>query len=383
MDDGLSPTLQATARPAWQTELAAAITRPAELLAALGIDPDHPSLDAARLRDFPIRVPRSFVARMRPGDVSDPLFLQVWPQPAEGLDVPGYGADAVGDLAKLKGGGLIHKYQGRALAIATGACAVNCRYCFRRHFPYGDALAARGQWRETLAQLDADQSIREVILSGGDPLALSDDKLAEFVEALDARPWIRRLRLHTRVPVVLPERVDENLLGWLNATRLQKVVVLHINHENEIDEAVDAERRRQGSLVDAGRGAKSGDLRGRERRDIVSFKAGNRCRRETRDLRRRHAANLLGRQRGDLCQRQRRDLCRGKRADLRDGQRTDLLRGQDRDRRGRQALHLRWRHIGHLEDREGADLRRGEAANGGRAQRLELRQIERGDLRRG
>lgn len=238
MDDGLTPTLRGTSRPLWQTELAAAYTRPAELLAALGIDPAHPALDAERLHGFPIRVPRSFVARMRPGDVTDPLFLQVWPQPAEGLEVPGYGVDAVGDMAKLKGGGLIHKYQGRALAIATGACAVNCRYCFRRHFPYGDAMAARGQWRETLAQLDADRSISEVILSGGDPLALADDKLAVFAEALEVRPWIRRLRLHTRVPVVLPSRVDARLLAWLSASRLQKVIVLHANHGNEIDAGV-------------------------------------------------------------------------------------------------------------------------------------------------
>ncbi len=240
MDDGLSPTQQALTRPLWQAELAAAITRPAELLAALGIAADHPALDTERLRSFPIRVPRSFVARMRPGDVRDPLFLQVWPQAAEGDEVPGYGVDAVGDLAKLKGGGLIHKYQGRALVIATGACAVNCRYCFRRHFPYGDALAARGQWRETLAQLDADHSIEEVILSGGDPLALADDKLRLFAEALETRPWIRRLRLHTRVPVVLPSRVDGRLLAWLQASRLQKVIVLHANHGNEIDADVAA-----------------------------------------------------------------------------------------------------------------------------------------------
>lgn len=235
MDDGLSPTLN---RPRWQTLLTEAITRPADLLAALGIDAAHPALAADQLRDFPIRVPRGFMARMRPGDPADPLFLQVWPRPAEADEVPGYGVDAVGDMAKLKGGGLIHKYRGRALVIATGACAVNCRYCFRRHFPYGDAMAARGQWRETLTELDADHSIEEVILSGGDPLALSDDKLAVFAEALETRPWIRRLRLHTRVPVVLPERVDGALLRWLTASRLQKVIVLHANHGNEIDDAV-------------------------------------------------------------------------------------------------------------------------------------------------
>ncbi|MBA4286956.1 MAG: EF-P beta-lysylation protein EpmB [Xanthomonadaceae bacterium] len=238
-DDGLTPVAP-PARPLWQRLLADAISRPAELLAALDLDPALPALDAERLRDFPIRVPRGFVARMRPGDAADPLFLQVWPSVREADVVPGYSTDAVGDLDKLKGGGLIHKYAGRALAISTGACAINCRYCFRRHFPYGDALASRGHWRATLEQLDADPSIEEVILSGGDPLALTDDKLAELVAALDTKPWIRRLRLHTRVPVVLPERVDERLLGWLTATRLQKVVVLHINHENEIDADVAA-----------------------------------------------------------------------------------------------------------------------------------------------
>jgi len=239
MDDGLTAELHQT-RPLWQRLMTEAITRPADLLAALGLDPALPALDAERLRDFPIRVPRGFVARMRPGDPEDPLFLQVWPSVREADVVPGFTTDAVGDLDKLKGGGLIHKYAGRALAITTGACAINCRYCFRRHFPYGDALASRGHWRATLAQLDADHSIEEVILSGGDPLALTDDKLAELVTELDARPWIRRLRLHTRVPVVLPERVDAGLLRWLQATRLQKVVVLHINHANEIDDAVAA-----------------------------------------------------------------------------------------------------------------------------------------------
>lgn len=237
MDDGLTSALPA-ARPLWQRLMAEAITRPADLLTALRLDPALPALDAERLRDFPIRVPRGFVARMRPGDPADPLFLQVWPSTREAEVVPGYSTDAVGDLDKLKGGGLIHKYAGRALAITTGACAINCRYCFRRHFPYGDALASRGHWRATLDELDADTSIEEVILSGGDPLAVTDDKLAELVAALDARPWIRRLRLHTRIPVVLPERVDARLLGWLAATRLQKVVVLHINHEREIDDAV-------------------------------------------------------------------------------------------------------------------------------------------------
>ncbi|MBI2382971.1 MAG: EF-P beta-lysylation protein EpmB [Gammaproteobacteria bacterium] len=226
--------------PAWQRELSRAITRPAELLDCLGLDPALPSLNPAAQRDFPLRVPRGFAARMRKGDPQDPLFLQVWPQAEEGREVPGFGRDAVGDLKKLRPGGLVHKYHGRALVIATGACAVHCRYCFRRHFPYSDALAARDHWQETLKELAQDRSIQEVILSGGDPLSLPDAKLAEFAEALEFLPHVRRLRLHTRQPIVLPERVDEALLAWLGRGRLQKVVVLHANHAQELDETVAA-----------------------------------------------------------------------------------------------------------------------------------------------
>ena len=230
--------------PAWQAALGNAFSRPAELLAYLGLPADAPALDTARLRDFPLRVPRGYAARMRKGDPRDPLFLQVWARPEESLDTPGYADDAVGDLARLKPGGIIHKYAGRALVIATGACAVHCRYCFRRHFPYGDALASRDHWDETLRELAADRSISEVILSGGDPLSLADAKLAPFAEALEFLPHVQRLRLHTRQPVVLPERVDDALLAWLGRGRLQKVVVVHANHARELDETVrDALRR--------------------------------------------------------------------------------------------------------------------------------------------
>jgi EF-P beta-lysylation protein EpmB len=224
--------------PQWQHVLRQAFTRPADLLEFLELDPGLPVLDFERLRDFPLRVPRGFAARMRKGDPSDPLFLQVWPQRAEGVDVPGYAVDAVGDLARLREGGVIHKYQGRVLLVTTGACAVHCRYCFRRHFPYSDALAAREHWREALATIAADASIEEVILSGGDPLSLSDDKLAGLAEGLEAIPHVRRLRLHTRQPIVLPERVDDRLLEWMGRGRLQKIVVLHANHAAELDAQV-------------------------------------------------------------------------------------------------------------------------------------------------
>lgn len=225
--------------PVWQRELAQAITRPAELLACLELPPDTPSARQVT-DDFPLRVPRGYAARMRRNDPFDPLFLQVWSRPQELDDPPGFSRDAVGDLAKLRPGGIIHKYHGRALVIATGACAVHCRYCFRRHFPYGDLMAARDHWQATLRELAADRSISEVILSGGDPLSLNDAKLAGFAEALEFIPHVRRLRVHTRLPVVLPERVDEALLAWLSRGRVQKIMVLHFNHANEIDAAVAA-----------------------------------------------------------------------------------------------------------------------------------------------
>lgn len=227
--------------PAWQAELGRAFSRPADLLAFLGLPADTPALGS---NDFPLRVPRGYAARMRKNDPRDPLLLQVWAQPAEALDVAGFADDAVGDLARLKDGGIIHKYAGRALVIATGACAVHCRYCFRRHFPYADALASRDGWDETLRALAEDRSISEVILSGGDPLSLSDAKLASFAEALEFTPHVKRLRIHTRQPIVLPERVDDALLGWLGRGRLQKVVVVHANHANELDEAVREALRR-------------------------------------------------------------------------------------------------------------------------------------------
>lgn len=236
--------------PVWQHELRQAFGRPAELLHYLELDPALPALGAAALGDFPLRVPRGFAARMRKGDPQDPLFLQVWPRLEEGRPAAGYASDAVGDLVRLKSGGIVHKYRGRVLAIATGACAVHCRYCFRRHFPYSDALAAREHWTEALDTVRADASIEEVILSGGDPLSLSDDKLAEFAAALEDIPHVRRLRIHTRQPVVLPERVDERLLAWLASGRLRKVVVLHANHAQELDHAVaDACRRLRDSGV--------------------------------------------------------------------------------------------------------------------------------------
>lgn len=226
--------------PAWQSALTEAFTRPAELLEFLRLPADLPALRLAQMREFPLRVPRAFAEQMEKGNPRDPLFLQVWPQAMEAETRRDYVIDAVGDLAKLKPGGIIHKYHGRALVIATGACAVNCRYCFRRHFPYGETRASRNHWKGVLAELAADDSIEEVILSGGDPLSLTDDKLADLVEGLGGIPHLKRLRVHSRQPIVLPERVNEDLLDWLTGSRLQPVMVLHANHAQELSPEVAA-----------------------------------------------------------------------------------------------------------------------------------------------
>lgn len=229
--------------PPWQREMARAVRDPEELLALLDLPPEvvgpRAGADAAR-RQFPLRVPRGFVARMRRGDRHDPLLAQVLATAAEAEPVPGYGRDPLAEAGTAPVPGVLHKYRGRALLVATGACAVHCRYCFRRHFPYGDEGLDRAGWDAAVDYIAGDPEIREVILSGGDPLSLADHHLADLASRLEAVPHVVRLRLHTRLPVVLPERVDGALLAWLTGGRLRPVVVVHANHANEIDRSVAA-----------------------------------------------------------------------------------------------------------------------------------------------
>ncbi len=221
--------------PGWQDESARAVTDPAELAAILGLDPAlYP--DAATT-GFRMRVPRPFIARMRHNDPSDPLLRQVMPTREELATVAGFTVDPLDEHSTAP---VIKKYAGRALVIATGACAVHCRYCFRRHYPYADSRAPADGWRATLDSIAADTDCAEVILSGGDPLSLTDRRLAALVDGLTEIGHVRRLRIHTRQPVVLPTRVDDALTGWLGACGLQKVVVVHANHAAEIDDEVEA-----------------------------------------------------------------------------------------------------------------------------------------------
>ncbi len=235
--------------PAWQQELARAITDPETLLAATGLGTEWLPAARAAARLFPLRVPRGFVARIRRGDPHDPLLRQVLPLAEECVTASGFAADPVGDAAAMTVPGVLHKYRGRVLLTATGACAVHCRYCFRRHFPYADANPAVDRWQAALGYIAGDASISEIILSGGDPLTLSDRRLGELTDALAAIPHVQRLRIHTRLPIVLPERVDAGLLAWFGSLRLPGVVVVHVNHANELDAAVKAALAR---LKDAG-----------------------------------------------------------------------------------------------------------------------------------
>jgi EF-P beta-lysylation protein EpmB len=224
--------------PAWQRALREAVTDPAELLDLLGLSRAWLEPARAAARRFPLRVPRSFVARMRRGDPRDPLLLQVLPLGVELDEVPGFVTDPVGDLAAQAGPGLLHKYQGRALLVTTGACAVHCRYCFRRHFPYDEQNASRNGFADALDAIRANPGITEVILSGGDPLTLSDRRLSIVMDELQSIAHVGRVRLHTRLPIVLPERIDRGFLDLWSSTRLQKVVVVHANHAQEIDASV-------------------------------------------------------------------------------------------------------------------------------------------------
>jgi len=224
----------------WQKLWRDAVSDPRELLCLLDLAHRADELLAGSDSGFPLRVPRGFVARMRRGDATDPLLLQVLVQAAELVEVPGFTRDAVGDLDARVGHGVLHKYEGRALLVATGSCAIHCRYCFRRHFPYAEETAAANRWQAALDRVRADTSIEEIILSGGDPLSLSTGKLAELTDALAAIGHVKRLRIHTRLPVVLPERIDSAFLDWLAGLSLQRVVVLHANHANEIDASVAA-----------------------------------------------------------------------------------------------------------------------------------------------
>jgi EF-P beta-lysylation protein EpmB len=224
--------------PTWQSLWRDSIRDPEELLELLGLQGFSGLISAQAQDQFALRVPRGFAAKMRVGDINDPLLRQVLPLHEELLQVTGFSLDAVGDLAARQMPGVLHKYHGRALLVTTGACAINCRYCFRRHFPYAEENAASNQWQQAIDYLANDRSITELLLSGGDPLSLSTAKLQSLVSQLKPLPHIKRLRFHTRLPIVLPERIDAEFIAWLGSLPYQLVFVVHANHANELDEPV-------------------------------------------------------------------------------------------------------------------------------------------------
>ena len=224
----------------WQMLWREAIRDPRQLLEMLALPHLAAQISDQAAKQFPMRVPLGFVAKMRRGDANDPLLRQVLPILEEDRIAEGFSFDAVGDAAAKGGTGVIHKYHARALLITTGSCAIHCRYCFRRHFPYAEETAASQHWAEAISYLKSDSSITEIILSGGDPLSLSTAKLDELTIALSELPHIKRLRIHTRLPVVLPERIDAELLGWLRDLRWPATLVIHANHANELTSDVAA-----------------------------------------------------------------------------------------------------------------------------------------------
>ena len=233
----------------WQEQLAGAVTSPEQLLSMLGLNLKLLSAALKASQHFSLRVPLSYIRRMEYGNPEDPLLKQILPLGAECDDVEGYGLDPLAEQSQNPVDGVIHKYKGRMLLIVGGACAVNCRFCFRRHFPYQENRLDRESWSQALEYIRSDSSIKEVILSGGDPLANSDRRLQKLAMELNHIPHVETLRVHTRLPVVIPERVNDELISWFTGHRIKPVMVIHSNHPNEIDASVSAAMSR---LRDAG-----------------------------------------------------------------------------------------------------------------------------------
>ena len=233
-------TLKTPSREDWLQQLADVVTEPDELLRLLGLE-HHAELAAGRdaRQLFALRVPRAFIARMKPGDAQDPLLLQVLTQREEFIQAPGYSADPLDEQSSVVPG-LLHKYRNRALLLVKGGCAVNCRYCFRRHFPYQDNPGNKRSWQTAIDYIAAHPELDEIIFSGGDPLMAKDHELAWLIEALAQIPHLKRLRIHSRLPVVIPARITDELCRMLAETRLQVLMVTHINHAQEIDASLAA-----------------------------------------------------------------------------------------------------------------------------------------------
>jgi L-lysine 2,3-aminomutase len=229
--------------------LADAVRSADELCRLLDLPAETANAIRAAAHGFPLLVPRPFLSRIRRGDPRDPLLRQVLPVPEERQSTPGFTSDPLGESQLVAGQSLLNKYTGRVLLLAATTCPVHCRFCFRRHFPFTEPAGQLDRFHAALDQIAADSSIHEVVLSGGDPLSLDDDRLADLVQRLSHIPHLRRMRVHTRWPVMIPQRVTDGLLDAIRATRLTPMVVVHVNHPAELNHEVGAAL---GRLVDAG-----------------------------------------------------------------------------------------------------------------------------------
>lgn len=229
-------TLNTPSREDWLSQLADVVTDPDELLRLLNVDADEKLLagrEAKRL--FPLRVPRAFIARMEKGNPDDPLLRQVLTAQDEFITAPGFSTDPLEEQHSVVPG-LLHKYRNRALLLVKGGCAVNCRYCFRRHFPYAENQGNRRNWQAALDYIALHPELDEIIFSGGDPLMAKDRELAWLIAHLEAIPHVKRLRIHSRLPIVIPARITEALTELFTQSRLQILLVNHINHARELDD---------------------------------------------------------------------------------------------------------------------------------------------------
>lgn len=222
----------------WKKEMANMLRDPDELCALLGITGSDKEKLKAACGLFPLRIPRPYLSRINVNDLNDPLLLQALPQAAELVVSEGYVDDPLEEAKFTPVPGLLHKYHGRVLIVLNGSCAIHCRYCFRRHFPYQEHQIGSEDWQQILDYIAADDSIQEVIFSGGDPLSCTDKVLARRCEDLAAISHVNTLRLHTRLPIMIPQRIDEHCLAWMQNTRLKVVMVIHANHAQELDESV-------------------------------------------------------------------------------------------------------------------------------------------------
>ena len=218
----------------WQQILSDLITDPKELLQILELETETCPYSLRAIEQFPLKAPRPFVARMEKGNWRDPLLLQVFPSLNEEIIKPDYSPDPLAEKQYNPLPGLLHKYQGRVLLTTVPHCAIHCRYCFRRHFDYADNSPSRNQWQTAIDYIQQDHSIEEVILSGGDPLAASDRQLAWLVDQISEIEHVSSLRIHTRLPIVIPQRITAGLLQIVTGSRLKTVLVVHCNHAQEL-----------------------------------------------------------------------------------------------------------------------------------------------------